>query len=112
MKLFVNEKEKNVLIESLRLYQSELLSLSKQVQSVYLRAGFEGDAERSGDLITKLQKVREDYDTLDRNIGEILSRPEGPNTSNLIHAIKYCRQETGWSLIDSKKYVENVRDSR
>jgi ribosomal protein L7/L12 len=112
MKLFINDRQKAVLIEALRVYQEEQFSIAKSVASGYLRAGFERDAEATGDLITKVQNVKEEYDALDRGIQEILARPQGPNTSNLIHAIKYCREQTGWYLKDSKDYVEKIRDAR
>ena len=112
MKLYINERQKAVLIEALRMYQEEQFNIAKAVGSSYLRAGFERDAEATGDLITKVQNVKEEYDVLDRGIREILARPEGPNTSNLIHAIKYCREQTGWYLKEAKDYVEKIRDNR
>ena len=112
MKLYIGQEQKNILIQALRVYQEELQILRESAASRYLRDGFGRDFENVGDLITKVQNVKEEYDALDRGIQEILARPEGPNTSNLIHAIKYCREQTGWYLKDAKDYVEKIRDAR
>ena len=112
MKLFIDNRQKAVLIEALHVYQEELQILRESAASRYLRDGFGRDFENVGDLITKVQSVKEEYDELDRGIQEILARPEGPTTSNLIHAIKFCREQTGWYLKDSKDYVEKIRDAQ
>ena len=112
MKLFITEKQKEILIEALRTYRDEQFTIADSVKSNYLRESFKKDAESTGDLITAVQNTREDYRLLDEGIRAILNRPEDDTFSNFIPAIRYCRQETGWFLKDAKEYVEKIRDSQ
>jgi len=113
MRLFINNREKEILIEALRVYQDELNALAQKVRSGYLAEGFRKDAEGTGDLITKMQNAREDYKLLDEGIKKILSTPQTNSFDDgFIPAIKFCREQTGWYLKDAKEYVEKIRDAR
>lgn len=113
MKLYLNQEQKLILITALQVYQDELLHVSEQVQSRFLKEGYKKDAEKVGDLITEAQDVKEDYRLLDEGIRKILSAPQTNHFDNgFIPAIKFCREQTGWHLIDAKEYVEKIRDGR
>lgn len=115
MKLYLDQKQKFILITALQVYQDELLQVSEQTQSRFLKEGYRQDAEAVGDLLTEAQNIKEDYRFLDENIRKILSRPgnnfEPGFESGFIPAIKFLRGETGWSLKESKEYVEKIRDA-
>lgn len=111
MKLYLNQEQKQILIEALKMYREELSELGEKVQSKYLSDSFKKGAENTGDLLTRVQNIKEEYTELDRGIREILAKKE-ENFSNFIHAIKYCRELTGWYLKDAKEYVEKIRDGQ
>jgi hypothetical protein len=112
MKLIINERQKEILIEALRVYRDELFSIAGNIKNDYLRAGFDKDAENTGDLITKVQNIQEDYRLIDEGIRGILADNSTGFGGGFIGAIKFCRQETGWGLVESKKYVEQIRDAQ
>lgn len=40
----------------------------------------------------------------------LIHRKAGSSVGNKIYAIKYCREQTGWTLYDAKTYVEKIMD--
>lgn len=107
MNLVMDEQDQKDLAQALSVLNEEFERAADALFSETLKAGFRRDADR---FLALKRRVLDAVaiDNINVTIKQLINQTDG----GIIHAIKYYRQATGASLIDSKKYVENVRDGK
>jgi len=104
MILYLNAKERDVLVRALAMLAEEYRILSEQPISEYLRRGFRNDALDISSLAGRAAGLEETTST-----EELLAQVRRFMASGQkIEAIKYVRSQRALGLKEAKDYVEQV----